>query len=72
MGVEPIFLDEKFCMGVFLVPMIEKYKEIDKKLRFLQFSRVKLMSFASCFCYDLAHSAAEHAHVLVVDTSLAT
>ena len=38
MGVKPIFLDEKLHMGVLLVPMIKKYKEIDKKLRFLQFS----------------------------------
>ena len=30
------------------------------------------MSFASCFCYDLAHNAAERAHFLAVDTSLAT
>ena len=38
MDVKPIFLHEKLQMGVLLVPMIEKYKEIDKKLRFLQFS----------------------------------
>ena len=30
------------------------------------------MSFASCFCYDLAHSVAERAHFLAVDPSLAT
>ena len=29
MGVKPIFLNEKLCMGVLLVPMIEKYEEID-------------------------------------------
>ena len=37
MDIKPIFLHEKLRMGVFLVPMIEKYKEIDKNLRFLQF-----------------------------------
>ena len=30
------------------------------------------MSFASCFCHDLAHSAAKRAHFLAVDTFLAT
>ena len=38
MDTKPIFLHEKLRMGVLLVPMIEKYKEIDKNLRFLQFS----------------------------------
>ena len=38
LGVKPMFLYEKLHMGVLLVPMIEKYKEIDKKLRFLMFS----------------------------------
>ena len=38
MDIKPIFLHEKLRMGVLLVPMIEKYKEIDKNLRFLQFS----------------------------------
>ena len=28
------------------------------------------MSFASCFCYDLAHSVTERAQFLAVDTSL--
>ena len=28
------------------------------------------MSFASCFCYDLAHSVAERVQFLAVDTSL--
>ena len=41
MDIKPIFLHEKLCMGVLLVPMIEKYKEIDKNLRFLQFSEQK-------------------------------
>ena len=38
MDIKPIFLHEKLHMGVLLVTMIEKYKEIDKNLRFLQFS----------------------------------
>ena len=38
MDVKQIFFHEKLRMGVLLVPMIEKYKEIDKNLRFLQFS----------------------------------
>ena len=46
MGVKPIFLDEKLRMGVFLVPMIKKYEEIDKKLRFLHVFWAKLVSFA--------------------------
>ena len=29
MGVKPLFLYEKLHMGVFLVPIIEKYGEID-------------------------------------------
>ena len=46
MGVKPIFLDEKLRMGVLLVPMIKKYEEIDKKLRFLHVFWAKLVSFA--------------------------
>ena len=38
MDIKPIFLHEKLRMGVLLVLIIEKYKEIDKNLRFLQFS----------------------------------
>ena len=38
MNIKPIFLHEKLRMGILLVPMVEKYKEIDKNLRFLQFS----------------------------------
>ena len=37
MGVKPIVLDEKLSMGVLLVQMIEKCKETNKKLGFLQF-----------------------------------
>ena len=39
MDTKPIFLHEKLRMGVLLMPMIEKYKEIDKNLGFLQFSK---------------------------------
>ena len=38
MDVKPISFDEKLQMGALLVPIIEIYKEIDKKLRFLKFS----------------------------------
>ena len=38
MDIKPIFLHVKLRMDIFLVPMIEKCKEIDKNLRFLQFS----------------------------------
>ena len=34
MDIKQIFLHEKLHMGVLLVPMFEKYKEIDKNLRF--------------------------------------
>ena len=36
--IKPIFLHGKLRMGVFLVAKIEKNKEIDKNLRFSQFS----------------------------------
>ena len=36
--IKQIFLHEKLRMGVLLVPMIEKYKEIDKTVWFLKFS----------------------------------
>ena len=49
MGLKPIFLNEKLRMGVLLVPIIEKYKEIDKNLRFLQFSGKFCFFFASVF-----------------------
>ena len=39
MDIKPISLHEKLHIGVFLMTMIEKYKEIDKSLRFLQFSK---------------------------------
>ena len=34
MDIKPISLHEKLRIGILLVPMIEKYKEIDKKLDF--------------------------------------
>ena len=40
MSVKPMFSSEKLWKGVFLMPMIEKYKEIDNNLRFLQFSEL--------------------------------
>ena len=52
--------------------MIEKYKESNEKFKIFTFFLAKLVSFALCFCYDLAQSAAERAHFLAVDTSLAT
>ena len=72
MDVKPVYLHKKLRMGVFLVPIIKKFKEIDKKLRFLNVFLAKLVSFASCFFYDLAYSMAECAHFLAADTSLAT
>ena len=38
MDIKLMFLHEKLRMGVLLVPIIEKYKEINKDFRFLQFS----------------------------------
>ena len=38
MDIKPIFLHKKLDMGVLLVPMIEKYRDIDKNLISLQFS----------------------------------
>ena len=50
-------------MSVLLVPMIEKYKEIDEIVRFLKFSEQN---------GELSRGADEHAHFLAVDRSLAT
>ena len=72
MGIKPIFLDEKLRMGVLLVPMIKKYKVTDKKSSIFTCFLSKLGEFCFMFCYDLAHSTAERARFLGLDTSLAT
>ena len=59
-------------MDVLLVPIIEKYKKKSLKVKIFTVFRAKLVSFTLCFCYDLAHSTAECAHFLAVDTSLDT
>ena len=63
---------EKLHMDVLLVPIIEKYKKDWLKVKIFTVFWAKLVSFTLCFCYDLAHSAAECAHFLAVVTSLAT
>ena len=72
LGVKPVFLYEKLHMDVLLVPIIEKYKENDKQLRFLQFSKQNWWVLLNAFVMILSHSMAERAHFLAVDTSLAT
>ena len=53
MDVKPIFLDEKLHIGIFLV--IEKYKEIVKTLRFLQFSSIDEFSFMFLLWFSSWH-----------------
>ena len=73
MDIKPISLHEKLRIGVLLVPMIEKYKQIHKNLRFLQFSEKNWLVLLHVFVMIyIAHSAAERAHFLAIVTSLAT
>ena len=67
MGVKPIFLDKKLHMGVLLVTIIEKYKEIDKNLRFLQHSEENWLFLS---CYHMAYSTTKCAHFLAVESFL--